>query len=1559
MKRFTVVLILLISLTGFVFAAEWNFELKVHDGDRTIVRTLTLGTDTEGSEFYDYGFDIPTFAPPEGPYAYFPLDDPGAPYTTMLCTDIRNSLADEIIWEIIQAGDPSVNDRAISVDVADIPTSDIGVYYIGSAFPGFEVEAWTLLATIDSFFFAPGEYAAIKFLAADVTDDQAPRVIDYHPVGSGIMPNRNVEFIIYDDMTGVDETSLTVEVNGINVSADLELTAFTYGYYPAFEVVYDPPLDFDWSAEICVDIDARDLASPPYAMETFSYCFTILDDYDESPPYTENWDPFDGETYVPVIAPISVRVKDSGTGVNAASIGFNVNGESVTDEIEITEIGDPFSRNYIVSYTPTEPYPLYSWVTVWVSARDIIGNSMRDTIVFNTGFFPGFEWDAAITVWSGFGSDTTYRELYYGVGYCTDGYDACDAPIFCMPGTPCMFFLLDDPLHPDITKLQRDMRDGMSDSICWQIDVMNPGDNLGAFWEPDSMPYWNFAIGIGTEDTPPGEYDWLNMKVDSMLLFTEGDILWIRYSSDTLIGTSPFLSYTSPAGGDENVNPASPVIIEICDSDIGVDSLSIRVFLYDREITHELTWEAIEECAGYSLTYEHYDDLFDDSSYVCVRVSALDMDTPPNSLDTIFCFMVRPALTWSAYLIYHEFDGVDEELYGLVFGTDEDGTGFFDTEFDVQSYFAEDMFYAYFPIDDPIYPSITMLQTDIRDDDISSIMWEIHQEHADTLSDYWVTWDPEELLPEECDWHFNIAAIYPDEGMTTWVDMQLNDSLSVGIGQRVYIRKFWSFTPRTLCGVAALMGATDFTGIEISLISLEDDTLALQYTDSLGNFCFDDISASGTYNVCFHYEDYYDSCVPVEIVCDAILDEVELLLRCYTLSGYVDVPELEDDSGVQVTFTSPLLTDVSFTAEDGYYEFDCLYIGDYTVNLYLEDYPELNFGITITGDTTGVNWLLLPDCFLLDGTVTLDGTPASFIDVEIEGLGMYTTDETGYYFDTCVYAGTYIITVRQECYETVLEEIILTDSVTVDIDLPPVLIAIEGFISLIDEADFSDITVCIDGECVTTPSDGSYEFTGLECGADHVITASIDCYLTHAETVNVITDLELDFELSPIPNITGLWGTTDTLVRPLVEDSLCATLYWTEPTECCDSMHVMYILGDEYSDHIPDWEFGVTLPCGTILGDSGLVLCSLDPDIEFCFTLVTFCGGEFCPLVNEYVCLTVTTLPDPNQVLIYDFDNGATPIRGAGVEAAMAAVLDSLCVTYSVTPQDAALDLYTLTDYDAVFIALGVQDADDSRIPEPSLQLLIDYLEDRYSVYLEGPDFAAEYSTGSATENEFFSKFGITFEDDGIEESPDTFNVNTLRNQPLDWWSGRDLLIDYANGTIADRFVDEIGSDGATIILVDEEGKGYASTYTSGYQAIYSACYAGAMTIQAAERGRARLYDEYLRKFGVEIPCPGIVEKYIDKVPAKFNLVQNFPNPFNPVTNIEYSLPQNSAVDVSVYNIFGEKIVTLAEGDRAAGAYRITWNGSDENSALLPSGIYFCKLQAGGFRKTVKMMFMK
>ncbi len=94
-------------------------------------------------------------------------------------------------------------------------------------------------------------------------------------------------------------------------------------------------------------------------------------------------------------------------------------------------------------------------------------------------------------------------------------------------------------------------------------------------------------------------------------------------------------------------------------------------------------------------------------------------------------------------------------------------------------------------------------------------------------------------------------------------------------------------------------------------------------------------------------------------------------------------------------------------------------------------------------------------------------------------------------------------------------------------------------------------------------------------------------------------------------------------------------------------------------------------------------------------------------------------------------------------------------------------------------------------------------------------------------------------------------------------------------------------------------------------------------------------------------------------VPTVYQLDQNYPNPFNPSTTIKFTVPVAGKVTLTVYNVVGQKIATLINGNVTAGSHTRVWNGKDSAGNQVASGVYFYKLTAEKFSATEKMILMK
>jgi len=93
--------------------------------------------------------------------------------------------------------------------------------------------------------------------------------------------------------------------------------------------------------------------------------------------------------------------------------------------------------------------------------------------------------------------------------------------------------------------------------------------------------------------------------------------------------------------------------------------------------------------------------------------------------------------------------------------------------------------------------------------------------------------------------------------------------------------------------------------------------------------------------------------------------------------------------------------------------------------------------------------------------------------------------------------------------------------------------------------------------------------------------------------------------------------------------------------------------------------------------------------------------------------------------------------------------------------------------------------------------------------------------------------------------------------------------------------------------------------------------------------------------------------------PGEFSVSNNYPNPFNPTTSLDFALPEESHVEISIYNMLGQKVRTLIDASLNVGYYTITWDGKDDMAQPMPSGTYIIHIQAAGYSSIRKALMLK
>ena len=223
---------------------------------------------------------------------------------------------------------------------------------------------------------------------------------------------------------------------------------------------------------------------------------------------------------------------------------------------------------------------------------------------------------------------------------------------------------------------------------------------------------------------------------------------------------------------------------------------------------------------------------------------------------------------------------------------------------------------------------------------------------------------------------------------------------------------------------------------------------------------------------------------------------------------------------------------------------------------------------------------------------------------------------------------------------------------------------------------------------------------------------------------------------------------------------------------------------------------------------------------------------------------------------------------------------------------------------------------------------------------------------------------------------PDIIGV-AQEDSDISWW---DVTCCVGSGELVSSILDiEAGADWDSLIWTSDE-----PTETSLYFQVRSSMdpqYMGNWSIDITTPGSLENYlndgDRYVQyKVILETVNPGISpileevtiswselvgidDEYNFTKLSTFQLLPNYPNPFNPETTISFDLPESGEIKLEIFNIKGQKVITLISDQLSAGEHSITWNGKDSNNKRVGSGIYFYKLKAGDYQKVKKMVLLK
>ncbi len=220
-----------------------------------------------------------------------------------------------------------------------------------------------------------------------ISDNQAPQVTDKQ----FSVNDPEVSFHVTDDISGVDTSTLVLQVDGVDVTADA-----TIDDTDLLDVLvsYIAPNGWGYNTQVTFAVDVSDLAGNAMATDTWQEDTAT----DTTGPILDQYSPANGSTDVPVTTAISLRVRDNGSGVDQSSITMTVNGEDVTSKLTFTiTVAQTGPADLTASYQPSEDLDWQTLYSVHVEASDEAGNTATADWSFTSESEPTFDIRGIIT----------------------------------------------------------------------------------------------------------------------------------------------------------------------------------------------------------------------------------------------------------------------------------------------------------------------------------------------------------------------------------------------------------------------------------------------------------------------------------------------------------------------------------------------------------------------------------------------------------------------------------------------------------------------------------------------------------------------------------------------------------------------------------------------------------------------------------------------------------------------------------------------------------------------------------------------------------------------------------------------------------------------------------------------------------------------------------------------------------------------------------------------------------------------------------------------------------
>lgn len=1586
MSKGKITLVVALALVSIAFAQSWSFTFQVVPAAGEEF-DLTMAMTAGASAGFDAFLDVPYFTPPDGKGAFFPLNDPLNPSYTKLQTDARGiETGDYTYWVAMDEGFYGLDDRFVQWDTLSMPDPvTAGNFWIAPITYGMDPATiaeslWVPMETTEEFTYLPTQDLAFRFMPSGMVDTLAPYVTGFDPVPgeAGVDVDRPIQFDVKDNNTGVDETSIMVSVwwdgDSMGVADSMMVKDPIVGGY---RVNIDPVIaGGEWpdSTMINYSVNACDMATTPNCMaaDTLVTFFTQVIVPDMFPPYFDNLSPADGATGVDVMSNVVLTIKDSESGVDSSTILFLFNGDTIShDDLAITELGVG-SDWYQVTYNPMSDLSYGATYNVSVYAEDFWANDSSISWSFITeeaDSLPEFTYN--IQAHSITGSDTATTNLYIGLDNLgTDGYDVgLDVPQFLFPGAPRGYFPIMDPTA-EVDALSRDIRSTESGIKTWIVDMFAPTGDLVLTWDNSALPTvgsFHYAV-VDSGDVPAA---WVDMTGYDETSFDSDQQVLIRFLPVTEDIDPPVVVNKSMEGmgpGGAGYDPTTPLCFDVVDYGSGVDLSTVSISIDFVDMTDD--FDATPLSNGYRFCYTP-DPAWAPNTEFHVEVVASDNALPANEMDPeIWTFNTGPAGCAPEFELPMTFTWGTEpdENETITLGTEEGASPGYDTGMDqIQPPPITDAGFYFTSEEDP--PADKLI-TDMRGPCDRPNIWQVTKRFALSPGDVTVTW-PTSVVFADTSWNLyykvqGLGSPAPTAVDSTWTEMTAGGTIDYNANSN-YLYIGLGFVGEeievfNIAGDVEISGTDDYSGIRVYL-----DGGSFRTTDSLGTYEFLNIPL-GTHELTF--EDPMGTYCPHPgedsvVIVDGTVADTTITVPTYEMipCGSRRVYGTGTIMGTPENFIAVTLMDLTdstmvetFTNSSGYYEFVGVVPGDYMLTASYDGYRSWDTTFTVGLTDVNIDFNLSETTVMVSGITMLDGVASGGVTIDGSAVAVSGTSNPDGTYEVIANIGTGSICASYPGYAEVCTTLeIPEDGITgLDFDLIPIPVEVSVSVTLgCETSDMSGAEVTLTGVGTeTTPSSGNVTFDEVDHGM-YSLEVSADYHKTMMlDSIYVTGDTSIAVMLCCLEPVADLAAEGDSVARPST-DPLAISLSWTEPGSSCSNpmWYMIYRSETPFIDHTAP---GVTLIDSVAAGTATYDDSTVTDGMTYYYDVVVMYEDEsyYSTLAGNVSAMSVYT-PDPADILVLDWDNGATPCDGGtmGVGEWWVDMLEStdLGLTEVVTSTDDSwanpLMGYDLNDYMLVVVALGINDADNTELPTAAIDKLEAYRATAgKKMIIEGPDFGQDYN-----DEDFFDNLGLSFLHDGAAD----FNVDNFKMKPLLTNADFPIVFDYDDSSSADHFVDILASvSGLTTVGAFDQDTTYRTFFYNGpCQTIISTIYLGGIVDGTYPYVQYRAASGYLWTLG--ITNTGIYE--VDsKLPSEFALSGNYPNPFNPVTTIEFQLPREANVEVAIYDITGKRVETLVNEKMNGGVYHVTWNASS-----MPSGVYFARMVAGDFNATHKVMLVK